>query len=69
MAALRRGEKIDLRGACSSLDFDLATGEPDDDYAIECPAVTGDEVADARESGIVYRARNGTVEGVARCLK
>jgi ABC-type branched-subunit amino acid transport system substrate-binding protein/predicted Ser/Thr protein kinase len=69
LRALAAGRSIDLQGATSGLDFDTSTGEPPFDFEVICPAVdregraTGGEL----ESGLVYRAKTGRVEGRLRC--
>jgi ABC-type branched-subunit amino acid transport system substrate-binding protein len=69
LRALAAGRSIDLHGATSGLDFDATTGEPPFDFEVICAAVdregraTGGEV----ESGLVYRAKTGRVEGRSRC--
>jgi hypothetical protein len=66
---LAAGGRIDLHGAASGLDFDLASGEAPSDFALVCAAVdkrgvvTGDDL----ESGIVFRAARRRVEGALRC--
>jgi serine/threonine protein kinase/ABC-type branched-subunit amino acid transport system substrate-binding protein len=70
--ALRRlasGQQIDLQGAASGLDFDLATGEVSSDFTLVCLAVdgAGRATGDDLESGVVFRARSGRVTGTLRC--
>jgi hypothetical protein len=66
---LAAGRSIDLRGASSGLDFDSTTGEAPFDFELICAATdregraTGGEV----ESGRVYRAKTGRVDGLVRC--
>jgi hypothetical protein len=63
------GRPIDLEGATSELDFDPSTGEVPADFALVCAAVgpTGRATGDEVESGVVFRARSGTVSGTPRC--
>jgi hypothetical protein len=67
--ALATGNGIDLRGAASEIDFDRATGEVRDDFALFCPAVdpagraSGEDVA----SGLVVHAPDGRVSGAIQC--
>jgi hypothetical protein len=66
--ALRRGENIDLEGAYSSLDFNLATGEIPFDEALLCVGL--DDLGRASEnieSGVVYRSATGRLEGTLHC--
>ena len=69
LSVLRSGGGIDLEGAATGLDFDLATGEADCDFALLCPGVRKDGRASGEdvESGAVYRAKSGRSEGVLRC--
>jgi len=69
LTALARDGRIDLLGTQSSLDFDLATGEVPFDFALLCAAVGPDGRAtpDSVESGVVYRAKTGRIEGTMRC--
>ena len=67
-AALRAGEQIDLRGAFSSLDFDPATGEAKSSFAVLCVGVDGaGRAADSIESGLVFDAATGRIDGRMRC--
>jgi ABC-type branched-subunit amino acid transport system substrate-binding protein len=65
VSALTTGGAIDLQGTASGLDFDLATGEAPADFVLLCPAERGPD--DDTESGVVYRAREQTIEGTLRC--
>jgi serine/threonine-protein kinase len=68
ISALASGRSLDLRGASSALDFDLATGEARVDFALVCPDVDARGRASGdRESGIFYRTAQGTVDGTLRC--
>jgi serine/threonine-protein kinase len=64
---LRSGANIDLNGAGSSLDFDLATGDPASDLVLLCarPSPSGGIALD--ESGIVYDAKAKTLRGHLAC--
>jgi len=64
--ALQAGERIDLGGASGALDFDLATGSAPLDQAISCLAVGGGSVREI-DSGLVFRASSGLLEGTMRC--
>jgi len=66
--ALGEGRNIDLDGAATRLDFDMATGNTASDFAVLC--VTTDErgVADDDiESGLVWRATTRRLEGRMSC--
>jgi hypothetical protein len=66
--ALRRGERIDLDGAASALDFDLATGETHVDHAVVCASVDADgKAAGVVESGVIYRSAEDRLEGDLAC--
>src|SRR5262249_22122030 len=66
---LRRGEKIELRGATGSLAMDPNTGAAPTDLAIVCPGgEKGEEASGMRESGMVYRAATSQLEGeILKC--
>ncbi len=65
---LRSGQNIDLNGATGSLDFDLTTGDPPVNQAVLCVNVDEAKNAyDSVESGLVYTARGGKLEGAMRC--
>jgi branched-chain amino acid transport system substrate-binding protein len=68
ITALRSGKSIDLTGAAGNLDFDLRTGEIPFDESIIC-AATDDETHKIHgiESGLVYRAAQGRLEGSLSC--
>jgi hypothetical protein len=68
IAALTRGESIDLDGPSGELDFDPATGELQDDFSLLCPGVdaAGQTSGDV-ESGVVYVASERRTTGVLRC--
>ncbi len=68
IAALGRGEPVDLEGASGRLDFDAATGELTDDFSLLCPGVDalGRPAGDV-ESGVVYAASTGQVRGTLAC--
>jgi branched-chain amino acid transport system substrate-binding protein len=66
--ALRSGKNIDLNGATSGLDFDLATGEAWVPQAILCPALDGSGRAyDSLESGVAYDPATRQFQGVLKC--
>jgi hypothetical protein len=66
---LARGDRIDLVGAQSGLDFNVATGETPSDFVLLCAAVGRDGRAahEDVESGVFYRAASRTVVGEPRC--
>jgi tRNA A-37 threonylcarbamoyl transferase component Bud32/ABC-type branched-subunit amino acid transport system substrate-binding protein len=66
---LAEGGHIDLVGAESGLDFDVATGERPCDFVLLCAAVdrSGRATPEPVEAGVVYRAATRTVEGTPRC--
>jgi hypothetical protein len=68
VSALRRGDRIDLVGATGSLDFDPSTGDEPFDQEIIC-AVRDPQTNSVRgtESGLIYRASSGRLEGTLRC--
>jgi branched-chain amino acid transport system substrate-binding protein len=66
--ALRRSERIDLSGADTRLDFDLASGETTVDLVIQCFGVDPRGYArDAIESGMTFDASSGRLRGDLRC--
>ena len=65
--ALRAGKNIDLDGATTTLDFDLATGESRASFAVYCIEPSTDGRADAIESGLVFRSGAPHLEGTLRC--
>ncbi len=68
VSALTSGASIDLRGAASALDFNVATGEASVDLALLCPDVDGaGQAAGDIESGLVYRSATGRVDGQLKC--
>jgi hypothetical protein len=67
-ATLRAGEKLDLRGAFGSLDFDVSTGEVAFDHALLCVGVDDNGRASfGVESGVVYASGTNRLEGALRC--
>lgn len=67
-STLRSGANIDLNGAGSSLDFDMATGEPPPDAIIECVGVDArGKASDGIDSGLVYDAAAHALRGELRC--
>jgi branched-chain amino acid transport system substrate-binding protein len=68
LAALARGESIDLAGASGSLDFDIATGDLASELALTCASVdSSGRVSSESESGLVYNAGARRIEGTMRC--
>ncbi len=65
---LRAGGTIDVTGTTGPLDFDLARGEAPVDLVILCVgAGASGKGVEAVESGIVYRAATGKLEGKIHC--
>jgi serine/threonine protein kinase len=65
---LRDGQRVDLTGATGDLDFDLGTGEAPFDYSILCAQVdAAGKAHDGVDSGLVYRAATGKLEGAMTC--
>ncbi len=65
---LRGTENVDLQGTSGTLDFDLATGEPADDFVILCIGVDArGRATDPVESGVVYDVKTKTMRGTMRC--
>lgn len=61
---LRDGKSVDLGGAQTSLDFDPETGDPTADFTVRCI----DPVRRTNiESGLVFAAKSGKLEGVSKC--
>jgi ABC-type branched-subunit amino acid transport system substrate-binding protein len=65
---LRRGENIDLEGANTKLDFDLATGESPVDWVVQCVGLNASGASDAIESGLRFDSAEGRLRGTLRCL-
>jgi ABC-type branched-subunit amino acid transport system substrate-binding protein len=66
--ALRDGQSIDLNGAGTPLDFDLATGETQADYAVYCAHLDAKgSVDDVMESGMRYSGTAGALVGDMSC--
>jgi len=61
---LDTGQSIDLAGAGTSLDFDLATGETKSDMVVTCidADATGNAVG-TRECGVVYHVATNSLQG------
>jgi hypothetical protein len=58
---LRAGRNIDLDGAATRLDFDLATGDSPTDFAVLCIGVDdAGRASQAIESGVTYRGATKT---------
>ncbi|WP_394846468.1 bifunctional serine/threonine-protein kinase/ABC transporter substrate-binding protein [Pendulispora brunnea] len=66
---LQEGKSIDLRGAATPLDFDLATGESPIDFALLCVGTDEHGMAnEAIEPGPIFRAATKRIEGLPlRC--
>jgi branched-chain amino acid transport system substrate-binding protein len=65
---LGAGKNIDLRGAQTNLDFDPETGDPGADAAAYCVTPgTPSEPPRALQSGLIFRAGTGKLEGTLRC--
>ncbi|WP_394836036.1 bifunctional serine/threonine-protein kinase/ABC transporter substrate-binding protein [Pendulispora rubella] len=66
---LQEGKSIDLRGAATPLDFDLATGESPIDFALLCAGTDERGMAnEAIEPGPIFRAAAKKIEGLPlRC--
>lgn len=69
LSELWGGRTIDLDGAGSSMDFDLATGEVPFDYALVCARADpkGAALPQSDPSGLSYRTKTRSVEGSVRC--
>jgi hypothetical protein len=67
--ALRGGDNIDLLGAASGLDFDMATGDARADFAVLCVKAGADGTAsEVVESGVSFEARTNKLVGLPlRC--
>ena len=68
--ALQHGDSIDLQGALSRMDFDLATGESPAVYAVVCPVLRtegGVTVVDNLDSGLAYNAKERRLDGKFSC--
>jgi len=65
---LRRGGNVDLGGANTRLDFDVATGETAVDWVIQCAGIdTRGFASDVIESGVTFDATTGRLRGNLRC--
>jgi serine/threonine-protein kinase len=66
--ALASGQRIDLDGTATTLDFDPETGDASADFAVFCigPGGHGD-ARDVMESGLVFSARTRRLTGSMRC--
>jgi branched-chain amino acid transport system substrate-binding protein len=68
LSTLSSGAHIDLNGATGPLDFDLETGDAAVDLAILCvQASEGADTDETVESGLVYDATAGVLQGTMRC--
>lgn len=61
---LREGKNVDLGGAQTTLDFDPETGDPTADFAVRC---VDPKKQTTIESGLVFSAKSGKVEGTLKC--
>lgn len=61
---LHDGKNIDLVGAQTSLDFDPETGDPTADFTVRC---IDPRKRTTIESGFVFSAKSGTLEGTFKC--
>lgn len=61
---LRQGKNIDLAGAQTTLDFNPETGDPTADISVRC---IDPKQRVTVESGLVYRAKSGKLEGTLKC--
>ena len=65
---LRGGGNIDLEGAGSTLDFELASGDTTSDYVVLCvEADAKGRATGTKESGLVYDAHTRALTGAMRC--
>jgi len=68
VSALAAGARIDLRGSATSLDFDLATGEPKVDFVLVCPDIDDKGLAAGDvDTGLLFRSSARTLTGQLRC--
>jgi hypothetical protein len=69
LSDLAGGGTIDLEGAATPLDFDVATGDVRSDFALVCAATdaNGRAKRESVESGLVIGARTQRAEGTIRC--
>ena len=67
VAALGRGENIDLRGTATSLDFDEATGDAPARFAAFCFRAGPDGKLGPGESGFFFDSQTGRATGEPRC--
>jgi branched-chain amino acid transport system substrate-binding protein len=68
LKVLHDGGNVDLDGAATKLDFDLATGDVSTDLAVLCLDVDkSGKAADVAESGLFYRAASHALDGEMRC--
>jgi hypothetical protein len=69
VSALATGAPIDLAGTATSLDFDLASGEPYADITLGCAGVDarGAAAGDHVFSGVTYRVQGDRLEGELHC--
>lgn len=64
MKLLREGKNVDLGGSQTTLDFDPETGDPTADFAVRC---VDPKKQATIESGLVFSAKSGKVEGTLKC--
>ena len=67
LAALERGERIDLRGTVTTLDFDDATGDAPATYAVFCFRSDASGHLAPAESGLSFDGKSGRPSGELRC--
>ena len=67
LGVLGGGGSIDLQGAASDLDFDLATGESPTDHVILCVGTDVKGSPTPIESGLVWDAKTGKLHGTMKC--
>jgi branched-chain amino acid transport system substrate-binding protein len=68
VAELRAGRNVDLKGAATRLDFDLATGETAADFAVYCLKTDeGGAAFDVMESGLVFHPGGTQLDGTMKC--
>jgi tRNA A-37 threonylcarbamoyl transferase component Bud32/ABC-type branched-subunit amino acid transport system substrate-binding protein len=69
LAALNRGESVNLDGTQTALDFDLSTGDEPSDFSLLCSGVDarGRATGEDMESGVVYEAAIRKLTGAIHC--
>lgn len=61
---LRDGQNVDLNGSQTSLDFNPETGDATADFSVRCFDPVKKTVL---ESGLIFSAKSGKLEGTSRC--